>query len=122
MKIFCKIILIAGFTMLVGCSTNATLVRSTPPNASVFIDGNLVGVTPLSLGQLKMETHKIRLEKEGYVPVDDYVSVEHRQGLVAFPDYWANSNDRYRFKPVYEFTLQPVKNNLDPASPKLLMK
>ncbi|MEQ1560238.1 MAG: PEGA domain-containing protein [Methyloglobulus sp.] len=73
----------AGFSMLVGCSTNATLVRSTPPNASIFIEGSLVGVTPLSLGQLKMETHKIHLEKKGYVPVDDYVNVEHRHDRTA---------------------------------------
>jgi PEGA domain len=122
MKILCKIVLLAGFTGLVACTANTTLVRSTPPNASVFIDGNLVGVTPLSLGQLKMETHKIHLEKEGYVPVDDYVSLEHRHDMIAFPDYWVNSNDRYTFKPVYDFTLQPVKNNLEPASPKRLMK
>jgi PEGA domain len=122
MKICCKIILIAGFTSLGGCSTNATLVRSTPPNASVFIDGNLVGVTPFTIGQLKMETHKIHLEKKGYVPVDDYISVEHRHDMTALPSYWSSSDGRYTFKPVYEFTLQPVKNNLEPASPKQFMK
>ena len=41
-------------------------IYSTPPYASVFIDGRFEGVTPLVLDDLLAGTHYLRLEKLGY--------------------------------------------------------
>ena len=49
-----------------GRFTGALTVVSRPPGASVFVDGRLVGTTPLSLPGVAAGSHAIRLEREGY--------------------------------------------------------
>ena len=49
-----------------GRFAGALRVDSRPPGASVFVDGKLVGTTPLSLPSVPAGTHAIRLEYEGY--------------------------------------------------------
>lgn len=44
------------------------LVESRPPGARVFLDGKLVGTTPLSLADVRAGEHAVRLELEGYKP------------------------------------------------------
>lgn len=49
-----------------GASVGALTVDSRPAGASVFLDGQPVGVTPLSLPQIAEGEHGIRLERDGY--------------------------------------------------------
>jgi hypothetical protein len=41
-------------------------VDSRPTGAKVFMDGNLVGTTPMALASVPVGSHAIRLEHEGY--------------------------------------------------------
>ena len=49
-----------------GRFTGALNVVSRPPGATVFLDGKLVGTTPLSLPSVTAGSHAIRLEHDGY--------------------------------------------------------
>ncbi len=42
-------------------------VYSTPPYATVYLDGTFRGVTPLTLRELSAGTHYVRIEQNGYV-------------------------------------------------------
>ncbi len=42
------------------------IVKTTPPGASVFIDGKQRGVTPLTIGDLRSGRHQIKASMEGY--------------------------------------------------------
>jgi hypothetical protein len=44
----------------------ALTVESRPPGASVFVDGKLVGTTPIQLPSVNAGEHAVRLEREGY--------------------------------------------------------
>ena len=50
----------------IGASVGSLTVDSRPAGASVFIDGKLVGTTPLSLPQLAAGEHAVRMERDGY--------------------------------------------------------
>jgi hypothetical protein len=41
-------------------------IESRPPGASVFLNGKLIGKTPLMLSDVTAGSHAIRLELEGY--------------------------------------------------------
>ena len=47
-------------------STGALAVESRPAGAKVYIDGQLVGTTPMSLPAVVAGPHAIRLEHDGY--------------------------------------------------------
>ena len=49
-----------------GQSLAALQVESRPAGASVFLDGQLVGKTPLELGEVSAGEHAVRLELDGY--------------------------------------------------------
>jgi len=49
-----------------GGFTGALNVVSRPPGATVYLDGRLVGTTPLSLPSVTAGSHAIRLEHDGY--------------------------------------------------------
>ena len=49
-----------------GPSVAALSVESRPAGASVFLDGKLVGRTPLQVGQIAAGEHAVRLELDGY--------------------------------------------------------
>jgi hypothetical protein len=44
----------------------ALLVESRPAGASVFLDGRLIGTTPLSLPGVAIGDHAVRIELAGY--------------------------------------------------------
>jgi hypothetical protein len=50
-------------------------VDSHPPGANVFIDGHLVGRTPISLPQIQAGAHMVRLELDAYRGWSSSVSV-----------------------------------------------
>jgi hypothetical protein len=49
-----------------GRTVGALFVDSRPPAANVFVDGKLVGTTPLQLDTIDAGPHVVRLEREGY--------------------------------------------------------
>jgi len=46
------------------------LVRSTPAGATVFVDGKEQGQTPIAVRDLAHGGHSVRLERDGYAPVE----------------------------------------------------
>lgn len=56
-------------------------IYSTPPYAAVFLDGELRGVTPISLDELPAGTHYLRLEKDGFVVHGGPIEVSPEQQL-----------------------------------------
>jgi len=55
-----------GTPATVGSVTGTVDVESRPAGARVFLDGREVGMTPLSLTQIRAGEHVIRLERDGY--------------------------------------------------------
>jgi hypothetical protein len=51
-----------------GRDSGGLVVESLPEGASVFVDGELVGKTPLSLDAVSAGEHVMRLERDGYLP------------------------------------------------------
>jgi len=46
------------------------------PVATVRVDGRLVGTTPITRLKLSIgESHRVRLEQDGYVPLDTVVTL-----------------------------------------------
>jgi hypothetical protein len=45
----------------------ALSIDSTPEDAAVYVDGQFVGRTPVSLPKLEAGDHRVRLQKEGYL-------------------------------------------------------
>jgi hypothetical protein len=63
------------------------VVVSFPTEASVYIDGNATGITPLTINLPRKLSHEIRLEKEGYNPAVKYftpVPNDKNQNFVRF--------------------------------------
>ena len=59
---------------------NGTLfVDSRPTGASVFVDGELVGVTPLIVQELIVGSHEVRIVGDGYRPWLSTIQVEDGQ-------------------------------------------
>ena len=50
----------------VGRFVGRLVVESRPPGAKVYIDGKLVGNTPLALGDVRAGEHVVRIEQDGY--------------------------------------------------------
>jgi len=55
---------------LVGRKAQHVTVTARPAGARVLVDGEFEGVTPLALRLAKKPPHVIRIEKEGYRPVE----------------------------------------------------
>jgi serine/threonine-protein kinase len=56
---------------VVALATHGTLdLKSVPPGARVLLDGNEAGFTPLFLREVAIGEHSLRLELDGYVPVE----------------------------------------------------
>lgn len=50
------------------------IILSFPTGASVYINGEAAGITPMEIALPRKLTHEIRLEKEGYNPAVKYFS------------------------------------------------
>lgn len=72
MKKLLVMLMVVAVVLVSGCATvvNTTMqdveISSTPANAKVYVDGQLVGQAPLSHKLLRKENHTVRLELEGY--------------------------------------------------------
>lgn len=53
-----------------GCVRRRMTVRTNPPGALLYVDDQEVGVTPVSTDYLFYGTRNIRLEKDGFEPVE----------------------------------------------------
>src|SRR5262249_38738149 len=60
--------------------TGMLVVRSTPPGAQVSVDGQAYGKAPVTVGQLKRGSHRLRVEREGYVTQDRRVIISPAGG------------------------------------------
>ncbi|MDP4610261.1 MAG: PEGA domain-containing protein [Opitutales bacterium] len=49
-------------------------IDSSPPGATVFINGEEYGVTPLEVKLARKLNHEIRMEKTGFQPVLEYIA------------------------------------------------
>lgn len=57
-------------------SVSATLrLRTFPGGARAYLDGRLLGTTPLGVGRVRRGTHEVRFEKEGHRPVEITIDV-----------------------------------------------
>lgn len=54
------------------------LVRSTPAAARVRVDGVLRGTTPLAMTDVSLGTHRLEIERDGYLPVRREVTLTPR--------------------------------------------
>jgi hypothetical protein len=48
-------------------------VETEPPEARLFLDEELVGVTPIELAEVAAGDHRLRIEKEGYKPQEESI-------------------------------------------------
>jgi glutaredoxin-related protein len=63
-----------------GTLTTQLKVESRPTNARVYVDGRLIGTTPLALEQVEAGEHNIRLELDGYRSWSTVVQIVEGQG------------------------------------------
>jgi hypothetical protein len=66
---------------LTACS-ETVLIRSTPPDADVVIDGQLRGKTPMlyTVPRDQLKEHRVQLKKKGYEPVEDTIRLRVARG------------------------------------------
>lgn len=58
------------------------LVHSSPPGATVELDGRAVGVTPLAVPGVADGRHQVRIVLDGYEPIDRAITVDPGERLV----------------------------------------
>jgi serine/threonine-protein kinase len=51
-----------------GAQTGALTIDSRPTGSNVFVDGQLIGTTPLSMTSVSAGEHTVRIERDGYRP------------------------------------------------------
>ena len=56
-------------------TTGSVSVQSTPDGANAFLDGTLVGLTPVTVSGVTPGSHQVRIEKTGYEPYQMTASV-----------------------------------------------
>lgn len=87
------LLILLSAASFVGCENMRTgvpqevVILSFPTEASVYIDGNAAGVTPMTVALPRKTTHEIRLEKAGYNPAVKYftpVPNEKAENFVRF--------------------------------------
>jgi len=60
----------AGCAAIIHGSLQRMAIRSTPPGATVTLDGASVGTTPLTTSLSRKNEHVVHLELQGYKPID----------------------------------------------------
>lgn len=103
--------------MSTACAKQAAFV-STPPGAQVYVDGQVIGVTPCKFDyKLSQSTsHNIKIAKDGFEPVDFVVvadevdTVARDRWLVAgavWSPLWLGTMFTNKLKDTYDFALSP---------------
>lgn len=90
---------------LLAAEQGELLVRSREEAAEVWVDGNLVGTTPMQAVKLPRGTHRLELRKQGFISQSVPVRIEHDQVRVQdvvlvpspeFADAWKERHGRLR--------------------------
>ncbi len=93
-----------------GCVERKMMISSVPADASLFLDGKLVGNTPLTVPFTHYGTREFVLRKAGYQPVREQKVLEPPQ-FQEFPwdiYYETMTSDLYLDERTFSFVLQPV--------------
>lgn len=74
MKAALAVLIYTLSSLLAGCG-DSVLIRTTPPGAKAYVDNNMIGLTPIDFRVPRSEItqHSLRVEKEGYEPIDDTI-------------------------------------------------
>lgn len=56
-----------------GCVQRRLLVRTNPPGATVYVDNVEIGKSPTAVNYTYYGTRQIRIEREGYETIDEFV-------------------------------------------------
>ena len=108
-----KIVAILALLAIISGCSSATLIRSRPEGATVYVDNVSKGTTPLQYSDTAIAgtVKPIRLKKDGYKPLDTVIRKDQFQAgpciggvLVLFPFVWILG-----YPDVYEFELEPEK-------------
>jgi hypothetical protein len=105
-------VLLVSFVMI-GCSST-TLITSDPPGAKLSINGVSVGKTPYTHSDTRIvgSTLMIKLEKDGYEPLNTMISRDERVDVgaiigglfVLVPFLWT-----MQYNPQHSYELSPLK-------------
>lgn len=103
---------IASSIILASCSST-TMIVSNPPNAKLYIDGELVGETPYNHCDSKIVGNilNIKIEKEGYKPLITSITKNEEADIGAiigglflfFPYLWT-----LKYSPIHTYGLLPI--------------
>lgn len=109
--------LLLSVAVLFASCSSTTLIQSEPSGANVYMNGEYKGVTPYSYSDTKIvgSTTEVRLEKEGYEPLNTMLSRNESADVGAiiggffflFPFLWT-----MKYNPVHTYELR----SLDRAS------
>jgi hypothetical protein len=81
---------LTGCVTILGRRTQGVTVTARPAGARVLVDGAFEGLTPLGLRLAKKPPHVIRIEKEGYRPVEIRMTAHKNWFPIIFPNlFWA---------------------------------
>lgn len=113
-------LLLAGTVLTSSCSST-TVLQTNPVGAKLYLDGESVGTTPYRHTDTKIvgSTTSVRLEKEGYEPLDTYFSRDEEADVGAivggvfflFPFLWT-----MKYKPTRTYEMKPL-GTTEPAQP-----
>lgn len=111
------VVLLSTLILVSSCSSSTT-INSSPSNAKVFLNGELVGITPHRLKDVKTTgaASHIKLEKEGY---EDFYTTFYKNEKVHIgalvsgvfllvPFFWI-----MKYKPERNFEMTPLTNSVE---------
>jgi len=75
LRIFILVIMLLAVPLLAQDKIGSLLLSTLPDNATVMIDDELVGTTPLTLSNIKAGKHRLVIKKEGYMTVERVIEV-----------------------------------------------
>ncbi len=97
-------------TIMHGSSQKIT-ITSNPSGAKIILDGEIMGITPLNL-HLKKKKHLLRIEKEGYNPLEIKIKREgtSKNGLTVAGDFIAGGALGYLIFSMFYSSDDPHRN------------
>lgn len=106
------------------CSSS-TMIISNPPNAKLYVNGEMVGQTPYKHRDTKIvgTTTDIRIEKEGYKPLITDITKNEEADIGAIIGglfVWVPFLWTLKYSPSHTYNLQPltVENETQPSNQK----
>jgi len=113
-----RIAAVAVLALGLQACVSKTMIHSRPPGAVVYIDGQMIGTTPVEYGDNATSgtVKLITLKKEGYADLDGLIRKDDvKTGrfiagmLLYYPRLWAEG-----YPEVYTFELEPEYDAIDP--------